>query len=85
MSMIHTFIGGLNLIFNALLEERREERREFLQDLHEPFKRWSLITCKLYMQIDDYYCILRHKTFHSNACYHIFECLSIILGKLSYH
>ena len=29
--------------------------------------------------IHDYLCILRHKRFYSYACYHIYECLSIML------
>ena len=33
-------------------------------------------------EIHDYKGILRHKRFHSYACYHIYECLSIILRKI---
>ena len=39
----------------------------------------ALITCNLYMNLHDYYCKLRHKIFHSYACYHILS------AYLSFH
>ena len=34
---------------------------------------------------NDYWCILKHKSFQSYACYHSYEYLSIILQKSHYN
>ena len=46
---------------------------------------YGLITCNFYVQLYDYLCKLRHKTFYSYACYHILSAYLSFHAILSYN